>query len=133
MSRTYRILKKIPRLPCIREEILKLFSEGSYKALVAIKCLDEGVDVPVAENAIILSSTSNPREHVQRRGRILRRAPGKKYAIIYDILVFPEEPTDVGSKVMKNEILRYREFAANAINSYDCLKLLRKYYDMVVE
>lgn len=116
-----------------REEILKLFSEGSYKALVAIKCLDEGVDVPVAENAIILSSTSNPREHVQRRGRILRRAPGKKYAVIYDILVFPEEPTDVGSKVMKNEILRYREFAQNAINSYDCLKLLRKYYDMVVE
>lgn len=116
-----------------REEILKLFSEGSYKALVAIKCLDEGVDVPVAENAIILSSTSNPREHVQRRGRILRRAPGKKHAVIYDILVFPEEPTDVGSKVMKNEILRYREFAENAINSYECLKLLRKYYDMVVE
>ena len=116
-----------------RDEILKLFADGSYKALVAIKCLDEGVDVPVAETAIIMSSTSNPREHVQRRGRILRRAPGKKYAVIYDILVFPEEPTDLGSKVMKNEILRYREFAENAINSYDCLKLLRKYYDMVVE
>lgn len=116
-----------------RDEILQLFAEGSYKALVAIKCLDEGVDVPVAETAIIMSSTSNPREHVQRRGRILRRAPGKKYAVIYDILVFPEEPTDVGSKVMKNEILRYKEFAENAINSYDCLKLLRKYYDRVVE
>ena len=116
-----------------RDEILQLFAEGSYKALVAIKCLDEGVDVPVAQTAIIMSSTSNPREHVQRRGRILRRAPGKKYAVIYDILVFPEEPTDVGSKIMKNEILRYKEFAENAINSYDCLKLLRKYYDMVVE
>lgn len=116
-----------------RDEILQLFAEGSYKALVAIKCLDEGVDVPVAETAIIMSSTSNPREHVQRRGRILRRAPGKKYAVIYDILVFPEEATDVGSKVMKNEILRYKEFAENARNSYDCLKLLRKYYDRVVE
>ena len=116
-----------------RDEILKLFAEGAYKALVAIKCLDEGVDVPVAETAIIMSSTSNPREHVQRRGRILRRAPGKKHAVIYDILVFPEEPTEVGSKVMKNEILRYKEFAENATNSYDCLKLLRKYYDMVVE
>ena len=116
-----------------RDEILQLFAEGSYKALVAIKCLDEGVDVPVAETAIIMSSTSNPREHVQRRGRILRRAPGKKNAVIYDILVFPEEPTDIGSKVMKNEILRYKEFAENAMNSYDCLKLLRKYYDRVVE
>ena len=116
-----------------RDEILQLFAEGSYKALVAIKCLDEGVDVPVAETAIIMSSTSNPREHVQRRGRILRRAPGKKYAVIYDILVFPEEQTDAGSKIMKKEILRYKEFAENAINSYDCLKLLRKYYDMVVE
>lgn len=116
-----------------RDEILQLFAEGSYKALVAIKCLDEGVDVPVAETAIIMSSTSNPREHVQRRGRILRRAPGKKHAVIYDILVFPEDSTDVGSKVMKNEILRYKEFAENAINSYDCLKLLRKYYEMVVE
>lgn len=116
-----------------RDEILQLFAEGSYKALVAIKCLDEGVDVPVAETAIIMSSTSNPREHVQRRGRILRRAPGKKYAVIYDLLVFPDEPTDVGAKVMKNEILRYKEFAANSKNSFDCLKLLRKYYDMVVE
>lgn len=116
-----------------RDEILQLFAEGSYKALVAIKCLDEGVDVPVAETAIIMSSTSNPREHVQRRGRILRRAPGKKHAVIYDLLVFPEEPTDAGSKILKKEVLRYREFAENAINSYDCLKLLRKYYDMVVE
>lgn len=116
-----------------RDETLQLFADGSYKALVAIKCLDEGVDVPVAETAIIMSSTSNPREHVQRRGRILRRAPGKKYAVIYDILVFPKEPTEAGSKIMKKEILRYKEFAENAINSYDCLKLLRKYYDMVVE
>ena len=116
-----------------RDEILQLFADGSYKALVAIKCLDEGVDVPVAETAIIMSSTSNPREHVQRRGRILRRAPGKHHAVIYDILVFPEEPTGVSSRVMRNEILRYKEFAENAINSYDCLKLLHKYYDRVIE
>lgn len=116
-----------------REEILELFSKGIYRALVAIKCLDEGVDVPVAETAIILSSTSNPREHVQRRGRILRRAPGKKYATIYDILVFPEEHTYAGSKIIKKEILRYKEFAENAKNSYECLKVLRKYYDKVVE
>lgn len=111
-----------------REEILYNFEKGNYKALVAIKCLDEGVDVPVAENAIILSSTSNPREHVQRRGRILRNAPGKDHATIYDFLVFPKEKTESGSKIMKKEIDRYREFANLAINSLECLEILDKYY-----
>lgn len=111
-----------------REKILYNFEKGNYKALVAIKCLDEGVDVPVAENAIILSSTSNPREHVQRRGRILRNAPGKDHATIYDFLVFPKEKTESGSKIMKKEIDRYREFANLAINSLDCLEILDKYY-----
>lgn len=111
-----------------REEILHNFEEGNYKALVAIKCLDEGVDVPVAENAIILSSTSNPREHVQRRGRILRNAPGKKHAVIYDFLVFPKEKTESGTKIMKKEINRYMEFAELAINSLECLEILDKYY-----
>ena len=111
-----------------RESILYNFEKGNYRALVAIKCLDEGVDVPVAENAIILSSTSNPREHVQRRGRILRNAPGKEYATIYDFLIFPKEKTDIGSKIMKKEIKRYKEFAELAINSLDCLEILDKYY-----
>lgn len=111
-----------------RESILYNFEKGNYKALVAIKCLDEGVDVPVAENAIILSSTSNPREHVQRRGRILRNAPGKEYATIYDFLVFPKEKSESGTKIMKKEINRYKEFAELAINSLDCLAILDKYY-----
>ena len=111
-----------------REKILHNFENGNYRALVAIKCLDEGVDVPVAENAIILSSTSNPREHVQRRGRILRNAPGKEFATIYDFLVFPKEKTESGSKIMKKEIDRYKEFAELAINSLDCLDILDKYY-----
>ena len=115
-----------------REIILKNFSDGVYKALVAIKCLDEGVDVPSAENAIIMSSTSNPREHVQRRGRILRNSPGKEMAVIYDILVFPEEKTEAGKKILMKEIERYKEFAENASNSYECKKLLRKYYYKVV-
>lgn len=115
-----------------REIILSNFNEGKYRALVAIKCLDEGVDVPSAENAIIMSSTSNPREHVQRRGRILRRFSGKEEAVIYDLLVFPEENTDAGSKILKKEIDRYREFATNAKNSDECLKNIRKYYSRLV-
>ena len=112
-----------------REYLLKKFEDGSYKALVAIKCLDEGVDVPSAENAIIMSSTSNPREHVQRRGRILRNSPGKEKAIIYDILVFPEEKTEVGRKIRDKEINRYVDFATDAENSWECLKLLKKVGD----
>ena len=96
-----------------------------------MKCLDEGVDVPSAETAIIMSSTSNPREHVQRRGRILRNSPGKEKAVIYDILIFPEEPV-AGSNIMKKEIKRYEEFAKNAENSYECLKILENYYYKVV-
>ena len=111
-----------------REDLLEKFSNGIYKALVAIKCLDEGVDVPSAENAIIMSSTSNPREHVQRRGRILRRCEGKEKAIIYDILVFPKDNSLYGSKLVKKDIKRYEEFARNAENSWECLKILNKFY-----
>ena len=115
-----------------REKILRNFSDGEYKALVAIKCLDEGVDVPSAENAIIMSSTSNPREHVQRRGRILRNSPGKEKAVIYDILIFPKEETNVGKNILRKEFKRYKEFAKNADNANECIKILRKYYKMVV-
>ena len=118
--------KKKKELYSEREYILKKFEDGTYRALVAIKCLDEGVDVPSAENAIIMSSTSNPREHVQRRGRILRNSPGKEKAIIYDILVFPEEETSICQKIREKEIRRYVEFASNAENSWESLKLLKR-------
>ena len=73
-----------------------------------------------------MSSTTNPREHVQRRGRILRNYPGKEKAIIYDILVFPKEHTNEGNKIRKKEINRYMEFAINAENAYECVGLLKK-------
>ena len=94
--------------------------------------MDEGVDVPAAENAIIMSSTSNPREHVQRRGRILRHYPGKEKAYIYDLLVFPKEETNAGKNILRKEFKRYREFARNADNADECIKTLKKYYKMVV-
>lgn len=120
--------KKKNQLLSEREQIIKRFEDGSYRVLVAIKCLDEGVDIPVADTAIIMSSTSNPREYVQRRGRILRRAPGKKYATIYDMIVFPKRKTQQTSKIYDKEVERYREFAQNAINSYECLQILDRYY-----
>jgi superfamily II DNA or RNA helicase len=110
-----------------REYLIKKFESKEYRALIAMKCLDEGVDIPSAKNAIIMSSTSNPKEHVQRRGRILRHFPEKNQANIYDILVFPEDNTTFNTKIIKKEAERYEEFAINAINSIECKKILKKY------
>ena len=78
-----------------REKLLKEFALGIKDALAAIKCLDEGVDVPSTKTAIILASSRNPVEFVQRRGRILRMHEGKDYAVIHDMIVVPRElPAD---------------------------------------
>ena len=72
-----------------RDLILKRFADGEYNILIAMKCLDEGVDVPSASTGILLSSCGNPREYIQRIGRLIRRYQGKKNANIYDIIVKP--------------------------------------------
>ena len=115
-----------------RDFLLKEFSKCNYRALVAMKCLDEGVDVPAAKTAIIMSSTSNPREYIQRRGRVLRRSKNKKIAIIHDLIVMPKfdrngSSGDVEKKIRKKEMQRYKEFARTAINSAECLEKLEKY------
>lgn len=115
-----------------RDYLLREFSKGNYRALVAMKCLDEGVDVPAAKTAIIMSSTSNPREYIQRRGRVLRRSHNKKRAIIYDLIVMPKfnnnsTSGEIERKIRKKEMERYKEFARTAINSAECLEKLEKY------
>lgn len=74
-----------------RERLLSQFEEGDLQALVAIRCLDEGVDVPSTRTAYMLASSANPRQFVQRRGRILRQHPGKQVATIHDFVVAPPE------------------------------------------
>lgn len=116
-----------------RDYLLKQFANGEYRALVAMKCLDEGVDVPSAKTAIIMASTSNPREYIQRRGRVLRRSPSKKKAVIYDLIVLPKTKTDnldeLEKKILKMEVDRYKEFARSAKNSAECMdKLQREVY-----
>src|SRR5699024_11635041 len=80
-----------------------LFNKGEISALVAIRCLDEGINIPSIKSALILSSNDDYREFVQRRGRILRTYKEKKSAKIYDVIVLPksrsEEPR-VGKGVM---------------------------------
>ena len=73
-----------------RQQIRKIFAEGrQLQALVAIKCLDEGVNIPSIKTAFILASSTNPKEYIQRRGRVLRKFPGKEYAEIYDFITLP--------------------------------------------
>src|SRR5699024_532255 len=100
-----------------REQILKSFAEGTIQVLVAIKCLDEGVDVPSTRVAYFLASTSNPREFVQRRGRILRKARNKTIAEIHDFIVLAEEmDADTFTMIAKKELPRFAEFSSAAIN-----------------
>ena len=113
-----------------RDYILQKFSNGDYKVLVAMKCLDEGVDVPPARLAILMASSGNPREYIQRLGRILRNCPGKDNAIIFDIIVqpqlsaLPKELKEIEKKIFKREIKRYLEISRASVNiteSYNTL------------
>lgn len=125
-----------------RDFLLKKFAEGKYQALVAIKCLDEGVDVPPAKIAIILASSGNPRQYIQRRGRILRNYPGKEKAIIYDIIVTPSDLSTMDKylleferRILEKELKRYKEFTYLAFNKMECLnkiESLEKKYKIVV-
>lgn len=92
---------------------------GDLQAIVAINCLDEGVDIPCIETAILMSSSTNPRQFVQRRGRVLRKHPGKEFAHVYDMIVVPKLTREVSKSeksLMKREMTRYLEFARSAEN-----------------
>lgn len=113
-----------------RVRLLGEFDSGDIQVLVAIKCLDEGVDVPSTKTAFILASSTNPREFVQRRGRILRMAKGKERAIIYDFIVVP--PPDrlalrisADVAILKREMPRFVEFASSATNQFNARSVVR--------
>jgi superfamily II DNA or RNA helicase len=77
-----------------RMELVEMFNEGAIDALVAIRCLDEGINIPSITGALILASNDDYREFVQRRGRILRTYGTKQYANIYDVIVLPSVDTE---------------------------------------
>jgi len=98
-------------------QTLGLF-ESLGVVVVSIKFLDEGVDIPAVSHALILASSKNPREYIQRRGRVLRRAVGKALAHIHDVLVTSRfDPTEVsGTAILEGEIARAIEFGTHAMN-----------------
>lgn len=114
-----------------RRLIKDQFVKKDINIIVAIKCLDEGVNIPSINTAYILASSTNPREYVQRRGRVLRLAEGKEYAIIYDFLTLPrnlENAKNLSEDILKDdlslvtkELTRLEDFASDAMNYSDSL------------
>ena len=96
-----------------RMVLVDAFNKGEISALVAIRCLDEGINIPSIKSALILSSNDDYREFVQRRGRILRTYKGKQSATIYDVVVLPSNETPGLAKI---ELRRFHEYARLALN-----------------
>ena len=112
-----------------RDSMLSDFANGNIDVLTSMKCLDEGVDVPRSELAIFCASTGNPRQFIQRRGRVLRTHKDKRYAIIHDLVVIPEtnfdsECYELEKSLVSTEIKRVRDFALLSENCNDTLNTL---------
>lgn len=121
-----------------RNEILEKYACGEIEVLTSMKCLDEGIDVPRSEMAIFCASTGNPRQFIQRRGRILRKHPDKHLAIIHDLVVVPKINSaqanyNMERSLIKNELKRVRDFAIlseNADFAYNELNEILSYYNI---
>lgn len=130
-----------------RTQIRAAFADGeTLQALVAIKCLDEGVNIPSIKTAFILASSTNPKEYIQRRGRVLRKFPGKEYAAIYDFITLPFPFETLASQndaivestkgLIKRELIRMMDFADIAENpslTFDLLYELKHGFNITEE
>jgi len=109
-----------------RNSILDQFKLGKIQVIASMKCLDEGVDIPRAEHAIFCSSTGNPRQFIQRRGRILRKHADKNMATIHDLIVIPDldasdplsETFQTERNLVEKELERVMYFASLSINPF---------------
>lgn len=108
-----------------RQEIIAQFVRQQIQVLVGIKCLDEGIDIPNARVAILLSNSTNPREYVQRVGRVIRQAPNKPISEIYDFVVMPS-PNGGAPGLLEKEARRAGMIACNAENYADVVKAFKE-------
>lgn len=120
-----------------REIIKKKFAEGKdLQVITAIKCLDEGVNIPSIKTAFILASSTNSKEYIQRRGRVLRTFEGKDFAEIYDFVTLPCDLDSIQNKTIeenhifrglaKNELARILEFSNLAMNRFESQSIIEK-------
>lgn len=119
-----------------RERLLIDVKSNRLDGLVAIRCLDEGIDIPDIRMGFILASSTNPRQFIQRRGRLLRKADGKTHAEIWDFIVTPPPSSDDDNynyerTMLTRELKRVQEFCQTAINAQSAelvlLNLKRRY------
>lgn len=121
-----------------KDNILEQFARGEIDVLTSMKCLDEGVDVPRAELAVFCASTGNPRQFIQRRGRILRQHSKKQFAYIHDLVVIPEvspssDSYEMERCMLKKELVRVNNFASLSENSSHTVNVLldtMNYYNL---
>jgi superfamily II DNA or RNA helicase len=125
-----------------RKQILSNFKENKLDVLIAMKCLDEGVDIPQTKYAIFCSSTGNPRQYIQRRGRVLRKFEGKKFAVVYDLIVKPiishtindERYYKMERNIFLSELRRLVNFSVLSENKDSCLQQLESTcYDLEID
>ena len=99
---------------------LRRFGAGDYQVLTSMKVLDEGIDIPQTDTAFLMASSTVEREWVQRRGRILRNAPGKEFANLHDFIVVPPDAdSPSGISLLRSELRRASAFADLAENEFD--------------
>ena len=119
-----------------RNQVIKEFENGDIHVLTSMKCLDEGVDVPRSELAIFCASTGNPRQFIQRRGRVLRIHKDKSHAVIHDLVVVPkindtENNFEMERNLIKKELERvidFSELSLNSIDTYEEFREILEYY-----
>jgi superfamily II DNA or RNA helicase len=121
-----------------RDQVINEFEKGNVHVLTSMKCLDEGVDVPRSELAIFCASTGNPRQFIQRRGRVLRLHNEKIYSVIHDLVVVPkineeESNYEMERNLIKKELERvvdFSELSMNKMDTYEELKEILDYYNL---
>lgn len=129
--------------PADRKNILEDFENGKTDAILAMKCLDEGIDVKRTEVAILVASSTNPRQYIQRRGRVLRTHEDKLFAHVHDLFVLPpvsggdidqsipgdevDKINEVNKTLITQELRRLYEFATSALNFAENMNIIREY------
>lgn len=116
-----------------RMDLVDMFDKGVIDSLVAIKCLDEGINIPSIKAALILSSNDDLKEFVQRRGRILRRYPNKVQANIYDVVVLPSTEVTSMAKLELRRVYEYARLSDNFNDTKNEILRLLEYYNINLE
>ena len=114
-----------------RPKIIKNFRDGITDSMLAIKVLDEGIDIPEIKNAFIIASSINRRQFIQRRGRVLRKLDGiDKIAKIWDLVVIPpNKSSDAGQKLIENEKKRIEQMSSKALNIEESIEFMQKQFN----